>query len=251
MRLAQAGALQDWHLFVSRLQRIAADPAVRLSVHTDVLVLTGAPLFPATIGDSMPLVLAMRMLRLADSSSDGLDRVVPAAALADRFARVDSHPAKGTAPGAGGAADPNGEAVAAAEIPLPPAEVPVAWTARTPPRAGWEYVTDVDTQVLTTASASGIAEIAEGTPEGAGAHAVTALRRSVWSRSLPVGADTVVSIPAGAAFAMDRMGFLHRSAVNPDEAPVRLFSSGKWLRLSSPVGHVLSLAGGSHGAGFA
>ena len=78
-------ALQDWKTLVARAAHADEDAAVRMSVTNDVLVLTVAPLHPHGLGDSMPLVLGMRMLRLTTSAMDGLDVVVEARALLDQL----------------------------------------------------------------------------------------------------------------------------------------------------------------------
>jgi hypothetical protein len=225
---ADSGALADWQLFTARLLRADPDAAVRLSVGGDVLVLTTAPLYPAGLGDTMPLVLAMRMLRLSDSGLDGLDRVVPARALGDRFARA--------------------ETTGDARLPLPPTEVPVAWTARTPPRTGWTNVGEVPAANLVEVARAGIAEVAQGSPSGSGGHAVSRLRRLVWSREVELepgapaaamGPERLPSVPAGMAYAGEVLGFLPHGPVLEDSG-VTVFRVSGWLRLTTRGGHLLT-----------
>lgn len=219
---ADPSALQDWRTLVLRAAHADEDAAVRLSVTNDVLVLTVAPLHPHGLGDSMPLVLGMRMLRLTTSAMDGLDVVVESRSLLDRFARLETS-----------------EAVQG--ISLPPAEVRVAWAGISPPRGPWEPLGTVGAGTLRAAAEAGIAEIATGTPENAGSHAVDGLRRQVWSRTaLEVGYTPATSdvehsqpIPAGAAFGAYVLGFL------PGTGAAHVLRSGVWTRVSLPGGHVL------------
>ncbi|WP_291794537.1 hypothetical protein [Brevibacterium sp.] len=237
-------ALADWRTFVARIQHAEADAAVRLSVTGDVLVLTAAPLHPRGLGDSMPLVLGMRMLRLADSGHDGLDAVVEARALLDRFARIEAG-----APGAASAAASDAVGVA-----VPPVEVKAAWAGISPPRGPWEPVGTLSVRRLAEAAEAGIAEVAEGTPSGAGSHAVEALRRQVWSRTAAEvapaedahAAGARVPVSAGAAFGAHVLGFLGRAGsheagghARPDPR-VRVLRCGVWQRLSLPGGHILT-----------
>ncbi len=221
--LPDVGTLHDWSVLTGRAQRLDEDAAMRLSVHGDVLVLSVAPLYPHGLGDSTPLALGMRMLRLADPSHDGLDVVVPAAALSDRFARARSEDSL--------------------SIPVPPQEVRVSWTGISPPRGPWGPAGTLPTESLRAAARAGIEEVAAGTPQVAGSHAVSALRRQVWARPIEVagasgaedgGAVSDVPVPAAVAFAMEGLGFLAA------EAPVEVRTSGPWVRVSSPVGHVLT-----------
>ncbi|MBR7502943.1 hypothetical protein KCW65_22945, partial [Mycobacterium tuberculosis] len=98
----------------------------------------------------------MRMQQLASPELDGLDEVVPLAGLTDRFARQDG----GTA------------------VPLPPTTMLVSWAGISPPRGPWENTDAVTAEQLRSAAEAGIAEVGEGTPDGAGSHAVKALRAS-------------------------------------------------------------------------
>lgn len=263
--LPSAAALADWQTLVERARRADPEAAIRLGAAGSTLVLTCAPLYPASLGDGMPLVLGMRMIRLADSAADGLDAVVPAAALLDRFARAHSR--------------------GSLHIGVPPQEVHAAWAGIAPPRGGWSAAGSVPAAVLHATARAGIAEIARGTPEGSGAHAVAALRRRVWGRSLAEagaaaeglgapdsaeglgapdsaqaagtrGADNASArprspepagdaspvlglLPAGAAFGMDALGFLAAGS-----EPATVFASGPWLRLSTRGGHILTRASG-------
>lgn len=212
LQLGAVEAVRDWRTFVNRAQFADPDAAMRLSVQDSTLVLTCAPLAPAGIGDSMPLVLGMRMLSLADSSSDGLDVVVPTAALLDRFARALNHDETA--------------------IDVPPQNVTVPWSGIAPPRRDWHRTGEVPVESLREAAQAGIEEITVGAPQNSGGHAVSRLRRLVWSRALP----TLPDVACAAAFGLEALGFL------PREGAVQIHSAGQWRRVSTPVGHVLTRA---------
>ena len=199
----------DLRQFTARMQRIDSGAALRLIGVGDVLVVSGAPLYPKGLGDELPLVIAMRALRLRSASADGVDAVVPASGLTDRFARMDR---------TGGL-----------DLSVPPAEVRMPWAAVTPPRAGWEAAAQLPVEQLREAAAEGIAAVAEASPSGAGALAVDKVRRMVWSRPLP-GCE---SAPLGAAFGMDAAGF----AVGET---AMVYRSGPWLRFATPAGFIIT-----------
>lgn len=215
LEIADPLALKDLAAFTSLAQRLDADGAMRLHVSSSVLVVTVAPLYPHGIGDSTPLVLAMRMLRLTGPGLDGLDEVVPLANLKDRFAREEN----GT------------------ELPVPPNSVLASWAGIAPPKGGWQWADSVSAVQLRRTAEVGIAEIAEGAPEGAGSHAVKALRSRVWSRAIDSSAGT--GMPGGLAFAADALRFLPGSEQAADEEFAVMESAG-WLRLVTPGGHLLT-----------
>lgn len=217
----------DWNVFASRAARLDPDGAMRMQVVKDVLALTVAPLFPHGLGDDTPLTLGMRIVKLEDSAADGLDVVVPLRSLLDRFARPGN--------------------VAARTVPVPPDEVRVAWAGIAPPRGPWFPVSLLPSMEFSEVAGRGIAEIAEGTPEGAGRAAVESLRKRVWSRTLVLqetsemeteltgsSAARDLEIPWAVAFAMEGLGFTDSGA----EAEIR--QTGSWVRISTDRGHVLT-----------
>lgn len=245
---AERSALSDWRTFVARALHIDADAAVRLAVTKDVLVLTVSPLHPQGLSDSMPLVLGMRMLRLQNLSMDGLDVVVEARALLDRFARLDAEQEPfdvlSDLSSTAGSADVQTVGNLAGPVPgisVPPAEVRVPWAGISPPRGPWEPLGTVSADSLRGVAEAGIEEVAKGTPAHAGSHAVDSLRRQVWSRTalevgfIPASSDVEHSqpIPAGAAFGVYSLGFLPATGV------AHVLRCGVWSRLSLPGGHVL------------
>lgn len=207
LHLADAETHSDLETYVGRARQLDADGAIRLQAVGGVLaawvgVLRGQGL----TGEGT--TLGLRALPLAEPAQ--LDVVVPLAGLADRFAR---------------AADGD------TELPVPPTEVRAGWASVSPPQGGWQPIGEVPVQVLKDTAAEGISEITAGAPEGSGAHAVDALRRRVWARSIATtgGLD---GLPAAVAFASYTLGFLVGDTA-------RVYAAGRWHRLSTPAGHVL------------
>lgn len=208
-------AMRDLSAFTSLAHRADSDGAMRLQVASDVLAATVAPLFPHGLGDSTPLVLAMRMLRLDDRELDGFDEVVPLSNLLDRFAREEN----GT------------------RLPVPPNSVLVSWTGIAPPRGGWAEHDTISVGRLHETAAAGISEISTGAPEGSGEHAVKGLRSRVWSREMAGEQGTVM--PGGLAFAATALRFVPPAGAG-DDRQLPIMESAGWLRLVAPGGHLLT-----------
>ncbi|MCU4298090.1 hypothetical protein D3I60_13570 [Brevibacterium permense] len=219
LQISDPLAMRDLSAFASLAHRADADGAMRLQVASDVLAVTVAPLFPHGLGDSTPLVLAMRMLRLGDHEQDGFDEAVPLSNLLDRFAR-----------------DENGTT-----LPVPPNSVLVSWTGIAPPRGGWSEYDTISVGRLHETAESGIAEISTGAPDGSGGHAVKALRSRVWSR--PMAGEQGTGMPGGLAFAAAALRFIP-PAGRDDNRQLRIMEAGGWLRLVAPGGHLLTRARG-------
>ncbi|MDN5635855.1 MAG: hypothetical protein L0G36_09465, partial [Brevibacterium sp.] len=146
LEIADPLAMKDLAAFTALAHRLDPDGAMRLHVSATVLVATVAPLYPHGLGDSTPLVLAMRMLRLSGPEQDGLDEVVPLANLKDRFARAEN----------------------ATRLPVPPNSVLVSWTGIAPPKGQWASRDRISGDVIRSTAEAGVAEISDGAPEGAG-----------------------------------------------------------------------------------
>ena len=220
--------LADLATYVGRARRANPDGALRLRVVGDLLVTTVAviegnglmgegtvlgmrvvrvvPGMPGTLGlPGVPDVPGMPVAPATGSAP--IDATVSFASVADRLAR----PATGSV------------------LSIPPVTVNVAWAALTPPRDGWEPVGTLPSETVESIARQGIEEIAEGSPEGSGSHAVDALRRRVWARM----SDTTPPVAGGLAFGAHVLGFLapgERAAVA---------AHGRWTRLSTSRGHVL------------
>jgi hypothetical protein len=206
LQLADAETRSDLVTYVARARQLDADGAMRLQAVGGVLaawvgVLAGHGL----AGEGT--TLGMRALPLAEPAQ--LDVVVPMAGLADRFAR-------------------SGEDTT---LRVPPTEVRAGWAAVSPPQSGWQPVGQLSVQVLKDVAAQGISEIAAGAPEGSGAHAVDALRRAVWGRSI-ASAGRLDGLQAAVAFASYTLGFAVGEVA-------QVYAAGRWYRVTTPAGHVL------------
>jgi len=225
--LPDAAALADLAAYVGRAKRVDQDGAARLVGHGDVLAAYVSPVH----GGAGPTVLGLRTTALARPSE--VDVTVSLASLNDRFARLRALPGgPRPAPDDAGPAAPGG-----VELPLPPTPATNAsWAGVAPPRRGWQALGLVPLDVLEQVVRHGVAEVADGTPPGAGASAVARLRGMVWGRPLlgESGGAGAADAPAGLAFAAEALGFLR------DGMPAALYRSGPWTRLTTSAGHVLA-----------
>lgn len=206
--LVDVQALQDLGRYAARARALDADGAVRLQAVGRVLaswvgVLPGSGLL------GVGTTVGLRTSELAEPAE--LDVLVPLAAVSDRVAHSGDRPV----------------------LPVPPMTVKAAWAALSPPRSGWLPVGVVSAEALQHSASEGIAEVADGTPEGAGAHAVAALREQVWRRPM-AGTTPEAPVPAALAFAAYALGFLSPGT----QATVA--TSGRWTRLTTPAGHALT-----------
>lgn len=196
--------LSDLGTYLGRARRANPDGAVRLQVMGGLLVTTVAVIEgTGLMGEGT--VLGMRVV--AVKPSNALDTTVSFASVTDRLAREG-----------GGSV-----------LSIPPTTVQAPWSGLTPPRDRWEPVGQLDGDVVDSIARQGISDVAEGTPDGAGGHAVEALRRRVWSAM----SETVPPIAAGLAFGAHVLGF-----TSPGE-PASIAAHGRWTRLSTSRGHVL------------
>lgn len=207
LRFADGESMRDLATYVGRALTLDDDGAVRLQAMGRVLaawvcVLPGQGL--ARSGT----VLGLRTMPLVDDHD--LDLTVPLRGLSDRFARRSATGDTGT------------------HLPVPPTVLAPPWVALTPPRGGWDPVGQVLVGELLAAARGGVAEVAEGAPDGAGAAAVAALRARVWGRELVPG------VPAGVGLAVVSLGF-----VQDPGSTATVHRSGPWTRVSLPAGHVL------------
>jgi hypothetical protein len=210
LEFSDVESLQDLGTFVRRARSLMDQGSVRLQAGAGVLaawvcVLPGRGL----VGSGV--VLGLRTMPLVRvHGAESLDVTVPLAAVSDRMARRGSTGDLGTL------------------LAVPPMVATETWTALTPPRSGWERVGTVPADGLLSVAREGIAEIAEGTPEGTGSLLVSALRERVWGRPVSGG------LTAGVGLAAYGLGF-----ARPGEQ-VSVFRSGPWTRASTAAGHVLT-----------
>jgi hypothetical protein len=211
--LPDRATAQDLATFLARAARLDPGGAVRLQAGGGVLAVSAAVVHPQGLLDRSPTVLGLRSLALVDGA---VDAVVAIAELASALQ------------GAMGAGDAPAEPGAPVELRVPDPVRSVVWAAITPPRSGWQRMAPLEPAPLAAAARAGIEEVAAAVPGALGADLVHRVRREVWGRALP-GHD---HIPAGAAFALESLGFL-------GDDPVQQFASGAWLRFSTRRGHVL------------
>lgn len=218
-------ARADLGTFLGRAARIE-EGGVRLqsvgSGDGAAVVIWVPVLRPQSILDDSPVVLGMRVIRARITGSDGIDEpfgvfdaAVPVRGMLDRLASDrEQH---------------------RLEIPLPTERLLEAWTGITPPRADWEPVTEIASEVLEKIADDGIAKVASAIPSELGRLLVERARTEVWTAAIDVPGASGTGLVAGAAFAAHALGFLTRD-------PATLHRSGSWLRVSTASGHVLTRA---------
>ncbi|EMY35248.1 hypothetical protein D477_005151 [Arthrobacter crystallopoietes BAB-32] len=205
MVLADPQVTADFRTFVSRARSVN-DGAVHLQAWDQVLAAYVSIMKPAFLGDGTPTILGLRTMMLGERAQAEL--TVALGAMADRLARMGSNDVL---------------------LPVPPMEVRESWTGVLPPRSGWVAEGTLAAEALNEAAAAGIREISQAVPANPGKAIVDNARSAVWGRDLELPA---ADIPAGAAFAAFSLGFL-------GEEPAAVFRNGRWLRVSTPRGHVL------------
>ena len=208
-------ARADLITFLERAARVNNGSARLIASDGHLQVYVGI-LFPRGLLDKIPTVLGLRVFAMAESAD--FDVVVPIDAL---VARARS-------------------AIERDEMTLgTPAEVAsLAWAAITPPREGWRRRLGVNSSVLATAAAEGIARVAEAVPDSIGESVLQKVRADVWGAAISHNKK----IPAGAAFAADALGFL-------GEKSLQVHTLDNWLRLSGKAGYVLVKFPGGHDFG--
>lgn len=202
--LSDAQVTADLRTYVS-LARAVDDGAIRLQSSGTVLAAYVCVMQPKLLGESMPTILGLRTMSLAEPAE--VDATVPLAAVADRLARMGT---TGTA------------------LQIPPMTVSHSWSGVTPDRAGWIRQSEIPGQQLIDTAKDGVREVAEIVPVNPGALIVNNARGAVWGRLIEG-----TQVPAGAAFAAYALGFL------TPEARVDVYEHQRWSRLSSARGHVL------------
>ncbi|MCX5198263.1 hypothetical protein OOK31_30970 [Streptomyces sp. NBC_00249] len=227
LRFADAGEAADLAAFLGRLVHYDRAAAVRLQARSGggALAVFGRP--PSFD------VLAVRAVRLAGPAATPLDVTVSAGELLEA---VD-------------------EGLAGVTVPGPVTGPP--WAGVLPPRGGWQPVPGLpEPEAVRAAVAAAVAEFRARDEALPPQHRTRSERdrigREIWSRTL---GDT--ELPLRAVHAAQSLGFLRpvRSTVPaapapegaPAPAPVALFASGGWLRLSTPYGSVATRSPGRTG----
>ncbi|WP_022872553.1 hypothetical protein [Nesterenkonia alba] len=217
LSFADAASLQDLGTYVTRAKKIQ-EQGIRLQAAGRVLAAWVPVMTPGSLQSTLPAVLGLRTMALAEESR--ADVTVELGSISERLARMSP---------------------AETVFPLPPSQIHVPWAAVTPPRSGWEPRGTVTDALLRETAEEGIAEIARAVPDTAGAHVVEQVRQNVWGRPLtPASEAEDLHIPAGAAFGAYSLGFLSRS----EHAATEVHTLGRWVRLSSAGGFILSRTSG-------
>lgn len=204
--LGDAGTLADLRTFVSRA-RTADDGAIRLQGAGNVLAAYVCVMRGKLLGEGTPTILGLRTMALGTPST--VDVTVSLSSVADRLARMGEDDLR---------------------LPVPPVTVHESWAGIAAPRGAWQEIGSIPADALIEVAKTGVQEIGQIIPVNPGALLVNNVRASVWGRTmehLPGG------IPGGAAFAAYALGF-----VAPGETAT-LYSSHKWLRVSTNRGHIL------------
>ncbi|MFD8143405.1 hypothetical protein [Streptomyces sp. NPDC059708] len=224
---ADSGEAADLAAFLGRLVHYDRAAAVRLQARAGggALAVFGRP--PSFE------VLAVRAVRLAAPLATPLDVTVSAGELLES---VDETGAGARVPGA---------------VTGPP------WTGVLPPRGGWTPVPGLPApEAVRAALAAAVAEFRARDEALPPQHRTRSERdrigREIWSRTV---GDT--ALPLRAAHAAQSLGFLRPVRVPAPAsggagapgaaAPLALFASGGWLRLSTPYGSVATRPPGPGG----
>lgn len=201
LHLAGPHVWQDLKTFIGRARRVDGAGAVHLTAPAQRPVLaTWVSIMDGAAGT----VLAMRTFELAQPGD--VDTTVYLAGMADRLARNNN--------------------LLTAELGVPPVLATAGWARDLPPVSNWEPVGVLPGSEVAETARVGAEELAQTAPQVPGLPMVNALRNRIWFTPMLPG------VPAGAAFALDVMGFLR---ANDD---VSVYRSGQWYRLSTQAGHV-------------
>ncbi|UQX01208.1 hypothetical protein [Streptomyces sp. RerS4] len=231
LRLADSGEAADLAAFLGRLVHYDRAAAVRLqaSAGGGALAVFGRP--PSFD------VLAIRTARLAEPLATPLDVTVSAGELLEA---IDED---------------------AATLPVPAAVTGPPWAGVLPPRGGWQPVAGLPApEAVRAAVAAAVTEFRARDEALPPQHRTRSERdrigREIWSRTL---GDT--ELPLRAVHAAQSLGFLRPvrspvpaasngsggAAAEATPAPVALFASAGWLRLSTPYGSVATRRPGRTG----
>ncbi|MBA2806204.1 hypothetical protein E0500_001680 [Streptomyces sp. KM273126] len=212
LHLADEGEAADLAAFLGRLIHYDRAAVVRLKGAGTTLAVFGRP--PSFE------VLAIRAVRLAKPYENGLDVTLDSTVSAGELLDAIDESAATT--------------VVPAAVTGPP------WAGVLPPRGSWRAepglpAPDAVRAMIAAAVAEFRSRTQELAPERRTRAELDKIGREIWSR--PIG-DT--GLPVRAAHAAQGLGFLRpaRAAERPGEEPLKLFSSGAWLRLRTPYGSI-------------
>lgn len=196
---------KDLATLLSRVKTIDSSAAVRLQARGRVLAVWAPVMSAETLLDTVPTVLGMRALHLAEDSE--IDATVEASAVLDRLARFDANDGA---------------------LPVPPVMVNAAWAGVMPPSRGWTESGRLDAETVARIAHEGMRAVEEALPTNPGGAVLNTVRSRVW------GSDSGEGVVSGALFGATVLGF------NDTDEGFTVYSNGPWRRLSNTQGHVVS-----------
>lgn len=204
-QLKNTEALADLRVFVERSLQ-STDGVIRFTCGDSTLRVTVCTFSPFGILDSSPTVLGMRIF--AEESGATFDAVGSARAILDRIAHLEP-----------------GEL----SIGIPPMRETATWVGVEPPKQDWRQIAEIPAATLNGVALAGIAEVADAVPEQPGEVLVRDVRQKIWGAPF----DPMPEMPRSVAFTGHMLGFF----THPSNALI--YESGRWMRVSTPSGHVL------------
>lgn len=206
LAFTDAENIKDLQTMLRRLEMVAEQEVV-LMQNGGVLSVYGCTQSSGGLLSDSPTILVHRAYQIAGSLDGGsANATVPLRSILDRIAHLKE-----------------GEL----SFNAPESSIFVSWGGQMPERSGWQKVGEISAASLRTVAEQGMKRVADLMPEDAGGPVVDRVRRSVWDLKI------ALNIPAGAAFALETMGFLENSD------SVRVYKKSQWTRLSTAHGDVL------------
>lgn len=205
LRLADIRQAKDLATFLSRVKTVDAAAAVRLQARGNTLAVWVPVMSAETLLDTVPTVLGMRALHLAQPAE--ADATVEASAVLDRLARIET---------------------TEGELSIPPVTVTAAWAGIMPPSSGWEERGHLDAERVERVAREGIEAVESALPAHPGGAVVSTVRSRIW------GQETDDGVVGGAMFGATVLGF------NEGSEGFTVYASGPWRRLSNSRGHIVA-----------
>ncbi|HUH53010.1 MAG TPA: hypothetical protein VLZ31_03070 [Microbacteriaceae bacterium] len=197
--------LQDLSTMLRRLETVGTAEIIFQTVD-QVLSVYGCTQEQGGLLNKSNTVLVHRAYRLEEGSIPTGRATMPIRSVLDRLARLEAS-----------------ETV----LKTPESSLFVSWGGQLPRREGWRRKGELNALSLKKVAQQGMERIAGLLPADAGAPVVEKIRKSVWDLEI------APKVPAGAAFALETLGFLD------DVELVVLSVLEQWTRLSSKQGDVI------------
>lgn len=205
LKFSDVEDLQDLSTMLRRLETVGTAEIIMQTVG-QVLSVYGCTQEQGGLLNKSNTVLVHRAYRLEEGSVPNGRVTTPIRSVLDRLAHLEES-----------------ETV----FKTPDSSLFVSWGGQLPRREGWQRIGQLDAASLKEVAQRGMERIAGLLPADAGAPVVEKIRKSVWDLQI------APKVPAGAAFALETLGFL------ADVELVTLSELEQWTRLSSKHGDVL------------